>query len=258
MDAFVSQLSPSSPTLPPGGRPISCSPFHENSAPPTPPARDIPELQIRTFTKLKRHNINPLVDSNVRLANCAGSREYNPTSEERLKNDLLQVLLATGSAPSEKEAKPPSKATAGLGVDRPRDTTSNRLDFGAKFLSVTITSGEPISVLLEHRLLGRLGDSLLGAKSEDDALIPITLDLRDLPLDATGIVCGVAGRLAQESVDMDQGLKVSPEMLGRTDPVEIAFLSTVRAGTVIVRASQLEKALEALEIGMKRVGDVGP
>jgi hypothetical protein len=35
---------------------------------------------------------------------------------------------------------------------------------------------------------------LLGSK--EDILIPITLDLRDVPIDATGIVCGVAGRLA--------------------------------------------------------------
>jgi hypothetical protein len=248
VDAFVSQLSPSSPTLPQGAWAISSSQFNDHSIPTTPPAKDIPELQLRTFVKLKRNNVTPAVDSNVRLANCAGSREYNPANEEQLKNDLLQVLLAT-AVPETTQPLP----------------TSPDLDFAAKFLSVTITSGEPISVLLEHRLLDRLGSSLLGAKSTDDALVPITLDLRDLPLEATGIVCGVAGRLAQgHSNGGDRELGVSPSRSslsrpgtgdGEGEPIEISFLSTVRAGTVIVRASQLERALEALEEGMTRVED---
>ena len=180
------------------------------------------------------------MDSKILLANCAGSREYNQANEERLRNDLLQVLLATAAAGG--------KSTSGLGL--------GILDFGAKFLSLTITSGEPISVLLEHRLLDRLGGSLLGAKEEDDALVPITLDLRELPLEATGIVCGVAGRLAQGNTDVDKELNVSPKSAVSGVPVEISFLSTARAGTVIVRANQLEKALEALDHGMKRVGEV--
>jgi hypothetical protein len=191
---------------------------------------------------LKRNNVIPAVDSKILLANCAGSREYNPTDEERLKNDLLQVLLSTAAPGTES-------------VDK-RTISPPELDFGVKFLSVTITSGEPISVLLEERLLERLGGSLLGAKSEDDALIPITLDLRDLPLEATGIVCGVAGRLAQGNTDTDKRLTPSPTSgESPSEPIEISFLSTARAGTVIVRANQLEKALEALEYGMKRVGD---
>ncbi|KIW98614.1 uncharacterized protein Z519_00275 [Cladophialophora bantiana CBS 173.52] len=294
-DAFVSQLSPSSPTLPQGsssGRPsATSSPFYDNSAPTTPPAKDIPELQLRTFKKLRLNNISPLVDGSIRLANCAGSREYDKASEERLKNDLLQVLLATAAPTSSASSRPQAPILpAGLGMGTPTSkgpplppppTVTSELDFGAKFLSLTITSGEPISVLLEHRLLDRLGGSLLGAKSDDDALIPITLDLRELPLDATGIVCGVAGRLAQGSTDLVPVESESDDVFalghgttkvpGATttveprenndepepEPVEISFLSTARTGTVIVRAAQLEKALEALEYGMKRVGDAG-
>ncbi|EXJ75759.1 uncharacterized protein A1O5_00266 [Cladophialophora psammophila CBS 110553] len=292
-DAFVSQLSPSSPTLPQGsssGRPsATSSPFYDNSAPTTPPAKDIPELQLRTFKKLRLNNINPLVDGSIRLANCAGSREYDKASEERLKNDLLQVLLATAAPTSSPSSRPQATTLpGGLGMGTPTPkgpplpppaTVTSELDFGAKFLSLTITSGEPISVLLEHRLLDRLGGSLLGAKSDDDALIPITLDLRELPLDATGIVCGVAGRLAQGSTDLVPMESESDEVFGlghgptkvpsttttveareniaEPEPVEISFLSTARTGTVIVRAAQLEKALEALEYGMKRVGDAG-
>ncbi|OAP61760.1 hypothetical protein AYL99_03963 [Fonsecaea erecta] len=271
-DAFVSQLSPSSPTLLQGGG--ARSPFYDNSAPTTPPAKDIPELQLRTFKKLKQNNIRPFVDGNIRLATCAGSREYNVANDERLKNDLLQVLLATAAAtppPTGTSGQPAtiSSTVFGMGASpAPLEAPTAELDFGAKFLSLTITSSEPISVLLERRLLDRLGGSLLGAKSADDVLIPITLDLRDLPLDATGIVCGVAGRLAQGSTDLpDQEVtlgftprapssSMTTEIAHAPDePVEISFLSTARAGTVIVRASQLEKALDALDYGMMRVGD---
>ena len=73
---------------------------------------------------------------------------------------------------------------------------------------------------------------LLGSK--DDFLIPITLDLRELPLESTGIVCGVAGRL----VGGTAGLLESP--------VEMSYLSTARAGTVMVAEDELARALAAL------------
>ncbi|KIV86443.1 hypothetical protein PV11_02055 [Exophiala sideris] len=262
-DAFVSQLSPSSPAVGQGGRALnSNSPlyFSESiSAPSTPPAKDLPELQVRTFTKLKRSNINPLVDSEVRLASCAGSREVDSLRDEQLKSDLLQVLISTSTvsdvADGNGEKVPVTRG--GISVNgnhsarAPGGAGGDEMDFGAKFLSLTITAGEPISVLVEHRLLERLGQSLLGAKAEEDALIPITLDLRDLPLDATGIVCGVAGRLAQGDVEDDTEFSTD-----KAEAIEISFLSTVRAGTVIVKANQFQKALDALEYGMKRVADV--
>ncbi len=269
---------------------MTASSFYDHSAPTTPPAKDLPELQVRTFAKLRRHHITPLVDPGVRLAHCAGSRESDPASEERLKNDLLQILLATdplgpgGPSGKEKESST-SERTEGLGVagdgddgDGDDDDHPAPPDLGARFLSVTVTSAEPVSVLLEHRLLERRGGALLGAKAAADALVPITLDLRDLPLEATGIVCGVAGRLAARQERGSRG-GTPPERSERSersegpagpdvseddhrddddhddDPVEIAFLSTVRAGTVIVRASQLARALEALEVGMRRVDD---
>lgn len=95
-------------------------------------------------------------------------------------------------------------------------------------------------------------------------LVPITLDLRELPLEASGIVCGVAGRLAQGTKKqwLGQGSPVegpgerersSGGGGGDADPegggTEISFLSTARAGTVIVKESELDRALRALEEG---------
>ena len=94
-------------------------------------------------------------------------------------------------------------------------------------------------------------------------LVPITLDLRELPLEASGIVCGVAGRLAQGTktqwlgqgspVEGPGGRERSSGGGGGADPdgggTEISFLSTARAGTVIVKESELDRAMRALEEG---------
>jgi len=104
-----------------------------------------------------------------------------------------------------------------------------------RFLSLTLTDSDPASLLLEQSSTGAFGDVLLGSK--DDILVPITLDLRELPLEATGIVCGVAGRLATGTSRGEEGA------------VEIRFLSTAKAGTVIVAQEDLERAKKALDEG---------
>lgn len=102
-----------------------------------------------------------------------------------------------------------------------------------KFLSLTLTDSEAASLLIDHRLLPNFQrDALLGSKHE--YLIPVTLDLRDLPMESTGIVCGVAGRLVGETSE------------GFQEPVEMSYLSTARAGTVMVAEHELDRALHAL------------
>lgn len=181
-----------------------------------------------------------------------------------------------------------------------------------RFLSLTLAALDPAaSLLLEKRLLPRFARQsvspggtpvyedgsglLLGSK--EDHLIPITLDLRDLPLEASGIVCGVAGRLATAatiplsshtasvnsgvssvvgsvpglfdsfgarfaalSIDTSStsvpshGLLPLPHSTHHLQPdvdvvdaVEISFLSTARAGTIIVGEDELRRAIGALE-----------
>ncbi|KAF3912907.1 hypothetical protein AA313_de0208164 [Arthrobotrys entomopaga] len=105
------------------------------------------------------------------------------------------------------------------------------------FLSVTLTDTEPPSFLLERQMLHLFGpnDTLLGNKHE--VLIPIMLDFRDIPVESTGIVCGVAGRLCGEH----------GSFLGRSDPVDMSYLSTARAGTVMVAEDDIERAMAALQ-----------
>lgn len=98
---------------------------------------------------------------------------------------------------------------------------------------MTLTDTEPASLLLDQSLLPNFApDILLGSK--DDFLIPITLDLRELPMESTGIICGVAGRLVGGTTGQLES------------PVEMSYLSTARAGTVMVAEDELKRALGAL------------
>ncbi|KAL1959441.1 hypothetical protein VTO42DRAFT_2244 [Malbranchea cinnamomea] len=232
----------------------------------TPPPTSLSELQNRTFACLRRHNVRPHVDRTLQIVQCAAHyrQPTEATSFAILRPSLVAALL----------------------LDRPR------------FLSLTVTATDPsASILLEKRLLprfsvdmqpdlfptdlGRHGDSLL-LGSKDDTLIPIILDLRDLPLDATGIVCGVAGRMSaagrlrDRSRDEDKhetstnNLNQSLEILFEAEAesskvsrpyphnlppatdtdshaIEMSFLSTARAGTVIVREEELCRAMASLE-----------
>lgn len=246
------------------------------------------------------------MDRSLRLVQCAAHRPY--TSDASSISILRDALITS------------------LVVDHPR------------FLSLTLTAADPAaSLLLEKRLLPRFSPSngsssaggdgddsvseqsatddesglLLGSK--DDILVPIMLDLRNLPLQATGIVCGVASRLAEathtintttgqtettnasssstsiaalsstntnsssfdsyvkavfsSSADSSTGTgtgggpakkqqhtltpsthHLQPDFHASLNAaVEISFLSTARAGTILVGEHELQRAVEALE-----------
>jgi len=86
-------------------------------------------------------------------------------------------------------------------------------------------------LLLDKSLLWLFGNSIAG--DTDGDLVPIFLDLVDLPLESTGIVCGVAGKLVNE-------LRCSPEHS------ELSYLSTARAGAVVLSSEGSIRALDAL------------
>lgn len=174
------------------------------------PPATISEWQARTFALLEQRNIVPKVETDIRLVQCAGRRD-DPSSfstdEMGLQLGLTKCL-----------------------IHQPR------------FLSLTLTEGEPASLLLEKRLLPNFGsqNALLGS-SKEDYLIPITLDLEPLPLEATGIVCGVAGKLVR-------GLSGTSSSSDNT-LIDMSYLSTARAGTVIVEEQDLQRAMKALGVG---------
>jgi hypothetical protein len=155
---------------------------------------------------LKRRSIVPTVDQDIRLVQCAGRRDgTNRTSTPSAADDALHLGLVKCL----------------IAPPHPR------------FLSLTLTDTEAASLLLDHTLLPNFAqDVLLG--SRDEYLTPITLDLRDLPVESTGIVCGVAGRLVGATAGQLES------------PVEMSYLSTARAGTVMVVEEELDRALGAL------------
>ncbi|KAG6011354.1 hypothetical protein E4U43_008369 [Claviceps pusilla] len=99
-----------------------------------------------------------------------------------------------------------------------------------RFASVTLARDDPPSLLLDKNLLHLFGNSAVG--DMDAILIPIFLDLVSLPTEVTGIVCVVSGRLVQE-------LKMKATS-------ELSYLSTARAGVVMLPKQQAIKALEIL------------
>ena len=183
----------------------SASSVSATSSPSTPPPTSISELQARTFALLSRRSIFPRVDKQLHLIQCTG-RQGNPQSAEV---DKLGLQLGL---------------TKCL-VRQPR------------FLSLTMTETEATSILMEQRLLSNFDvgpdNVLLGSK--DEILIPITLDLERLPFEATGIVCGIAGRLVGGR--------------GTVQSIEMSYLSTAKAGTVIVEEGELDRAMQALRVG---------
>jgi len=178
----------------------------EPTSPTTPPPATFTDLQTRTFSLLSKHQIVPKFDRNIRLVQCA-SRTENPDTfvadDLALQHGLTRCL-----------------------IHQPR------------FLSVTMTTDQSASLLLEKRLVSNFdmtGDwenVLLGAK--DDILIPIILDLASLGMDASGIVCGVAGKLVGGP--------------GVVRPIDLSYLSTAKAGVVIVDEKDLDDAMHALRI----------
>jgi hypothetical protein len=104
-----------------------------------------------------------------------------------------------------------------------------------RFLSVTLSSVDAPSLLIDKCLLGVFGDSITGDTEAD--LIPIFFDLYDLPLESSGIVCGIPGKLVDEMRRHDRA--ANPDW-------GLAYLSTARAGAVILSAEALAMALDIL------------
>ncbi|KAJ5524510.1 hypothetical protein N7494_011160 [Penicillium frequentans] len=259
--AFInSSLSPTSPCIEKS--------LGELIPPVTPPPSTLAELQTRTFENLRKRQISPVVDESLRL---------------RRK---LHV-----HSPGRSHHHPPSRQTtlslSNLSGARPRRIPTPRKAAAPRFASPAAS----------HQNYEDGSGLLLGSK--EDYLIPIMLDLRDLPLEASGIVCGVAGRLAEatdshsprtpnetqspasvssnsvigsvtELFDtfgtrlalggLDKNKRppphqpvpatthhLKPDLDLSADAVEISFLSTARAGTIIVGEDELRRAIDALE-----------
>ncbi|KAL9105403.1 MAG: hypothetical protein Q9227_009421 [Pyrenula ochraceoflavens] len=233
----------------------SC-PAPASTPPSTPPAASVDELQARTFARLKSRQIVPFTDRSIRLVSCAGKRDASGSDLTNLESSLVKILLdvAASSSSSTRYNKPNTNPTNPEG-----NSSGTSGGKGTRFLSLTLTDAQPLSLFIELSLLHPahspstptpLSSQLLGSSSPRDSdaiLVPIMLDLRDLPLEATGIVCGVAGSLSKNvagSVEEKEGEGAEGGLRG--EALEISFLSTARAGTVLVKERDIERAMGAL------------
>ncbi|CZR69024.1 uncharacterized protein PAC_18925 [Phialocephala subalpina] len=201
-------------------------PSSTSSDPPsTPPPSNVAELQIRTFSQLKKKNVVPWVEPDLHLVQCSGKENLggdlgygsgglngNGHAHERSWLDNIDPKLYVGLV--------------------------SALTQQPRFLSLTLAQEDAPSLLIDKSLLWLFGNSIAGDTEGD--LIPIFLDLVDLPLESTGIVCGVAGRLVDEMRlnDVTEG--------GQGHESELSYLSTARAGAVILSSEGSARALEAL------------
>jgi hypothetical protein len=212
----------------------NASSYPDHHPPNTPPPTNVAELQARTFNQLRKRNVIPFVEPNLTLIQCSG-REILPPSPQYGASHVR-------SPPSSWLDSMDPKLYIGL---------VSALAQQPKFLSVTLAQDDAPSLLVDKNLLWLFGSSIAGDTEGD--LVPIFLDLGNLPEGSTGIVCGVAGKLVDEMgrVEMSNGNGTANGTNGSNGNLEqgegeLSYLSTARAGAVVLSAEGSVRALDAL------------
>lgn len=191
----------------------------------TPPHEGLPsnvsEMQTRTFGLLKKRHVTPNVEEGLVLVQCSGREASQLASFNHQRPSISRHATGNGRRPSWADNVDTKLYTCIISalVSQPR------------FMSVTLAQDDPPSLLLDKNLLDVFGDSLVG--DTEGCLIPIFLNLESLSLEATGIVCGVAGILVQD-----------PQI---AESSELSYLSTAQAGAVILSEEQSVRAMGILE-----------
>ncbi|OTB11695.1 hypothetical protein K445DRAFT_67962 [Daldinia sp. EC12] len=196
----------------------------QGSEPPsTPPPSTVAELQVRTFELLKKRNVVPYISPYLSLVQCSG-RSLSPLVDYSRRSASGRHQSGNGHRRSWLDNVDTKLYTSLISV----------LAKQPRFLSITLAQEDPPSLLLDREYLSVFGDSLVGDTEGD--LVPIFLDLVNLPLEATGIVSGVAGKLISEMGMEDTDISS-----------ELSYLSTAQAGAVILSSKQSMRALEVLK-----------
>ncbi|KAG0646603.1 hypothetical protein D0Z07_7353 [Hyphodiscus hymeniophilus] len=208
----------------------SRGPSTTSEPPSTPPPSNVAELQIRTFSQLKKRNVVPFVEPDLHLVQCSGKDIAPEDDYPRPGSNGSSSSQHGGSWLASLDPKLYLGLISAL-IAQPR------------FLSITLTQDDAPSLLLDKSLLWLFGNSIAGDVEGD--LVPIFLDLVDLPLESTGIVCGVAGKLVDE-------MRVSDPKAEHG--AELSYLSTARAGAVIMSSEGSAMALDALQPLLERGG----
>lgn len=197
-----------------------------NNPPSTPPPSSIAELQMRTFAHLKKRKVVPFIADGLHLVQCSGKRRDDEWCDRPASNGT-----SNGNGWDHGQ-----QMSSWLNTIDPKLYTGLIVALAntPRFLSITLTSEDAPSLLIDKNLLPMFGDSITGDAEGD--LVPIFLDLAGLPEGSTGIVCGVAGKLVNGlSLGGDVGIAS-----------ELSYLSTARAGAVILSGESAARGLEVL------------
>ncbi|KAG5973167.1 hypothetical protein E4U55_000652 [Claviceps digitariae] len=198
-------------------QPPSASPSPE---PTTPPPFSNEYLQSQTFDLLRTRGVAPYVVPDLELVSCSAREAVQfADTYTRLASNGRPICSVNRDNWIENVDPKFYAAVVSALLSQPR------------FLSVTVARDEEPSLLIDKRLLYMFTNSVVG--DMDTMLVPIFLDLASLSSAVTGIVCVVSGRLVQE--------------LKMTASSELSYLSTARAGVVILPKQQAIRALAILE-----------
>ncbi|CAK7265339.1 hypothetical protein SEPCBS57363_001531 [Sporothrix epigloea] len=187
---------------------------------PTNPA----ELQDRTFSLLHKHQVVPYIVPGLSLSHCSGAGVIGNNSGGNGES------CNRGPVPQRRGTQ---RRDSWIDTVDARLYTclASALALPPRFLSITLAAPDPPSVLLDKTLLPLFGTTLVGDIAGD--LVPIFLNLVNLPFEATGIVSGVAGKLVAD--------------MQTADLPELSYLSTSKAGAVILSSDHAQNALQILQ-----------
>lgn len=222
-----------------GSRSGSHSSSSNGSPPSTPPPCNTAELQARTFGLLRKHRVTPYIVPGLRLVQCSGREKGNYSHagcHASHHHHYNYYGRASGAAHGGRHRGRDFNGPAWVESVDTRLYTALVAAVAAqpRFLSVTLAQDDPPSLLLDRALLVVFGDALVGPTAEENTLAPIFLDLEALPVEASGIVSGVAGLLVREMQVLENA-------------VDLSYLSTARAGAVILSGEKAGRALDILK-----------
>ncbi|CZS99523.1 uncharacterized protein RCO7_07877 [Rhynchosporium graminicola] len=249
----------------------------EAGTPPgTPPPSNVAELQTRTFKQLRKRNVVPFIEPGLHLVQCSGKeilRDDDPYPSPTAYQDSSLDDYSTSPATSFSNSYTTPNGNGhsnhnGTGNENghssdlnggnpPRTVPTLDTKFylslvsalltspPPRFLSLTLAQDDAPSLLIDKTQLWLFGTSIAG--DIDSILIPIFLDLGGLPAESTGIVCGVAGAICEVGRNGGGGGGGGGGGEAREgEEAELSYLSTARAGAVILSQEGSVRALEAL------------
>ena len=194
------------------------------------------------------HAIPPLLHPNLVLTTCAAARPSTALHHGLIKSLTLSppptFLSLTWTATD----------SASLTLDRrllplfPTSSSSSSSSSSAfhSLPSSPAPENSDADIDADHD-----NDPLLGRHGP--RLVPISFDLRHLPLASTGIVCGVATQLTRGGdLAFSSPITTNKDCPPSDDDgpaLEVSYLSTARAGHVMVLEEDLGRAMRALGVG---------